>query len=51
METRAACLLQDLIKETATHFTKAKKFYDGLAAQLVKQGHSLDVFACSLDQV
>jgi protein transport protein SEC23 len=42
---------KDLIKETATHFTKAKKFYDGLAAQLVKQGHSLDVFACSLDQV
>lgn len=42
---------QDLVKETASHFKKAKKFYDGVAAQLVKQGHALDVFACSLDQV
>jgi len=38
------------VKETASHFKKAKKFYDGVAVQLVKQGHALDVFACSLDQ-
>ena len=42
---------KDLIKEAAPHYKKARKFYDGLAAQLVQQGHALDVFACSLDQV
>ena len=42
---------KDLVKEAAPHFKKARKFYDGLAAQLVQQGHALDVFACSLDQV
>ena len=42
---------QDLVKETAAHYKKARKFFDGLAAQLVRQGHALDVFACSLDQV
>ena len=41
---------QDLVKETAVHYKKARKCYDALAAQLVRQGHSLDVFACSLDQ-
>lgn len=39
------------MKEAAPHYKKARKFYDGLAAQLVQQGHALDVFACSLDQV
>lgn len=42
---------KDLMKEAAPHYKKARKFYDGLAAQLVQQGHALDVFACSLDQV
>lgn len=42
---------KDLVKETASHYKKARKFYDTLAAQLVRQGHTLDVFACSLDQV
>ena len=42
---------KDLVKEAAPHYKKARKFYDGLAAQLVQQGHALDVFACSLDQV
>ena len=42
---------KDLAKETAQHYKKARKFYDGLAAQLVQQGHALDVFACALDQV
>ncbi len=39
------------MKEAAPHYKKARKFYDSLAAQLVQQGHALDVFACSLDQV
>ena len=43
--------MQDLVKETAPYFKKAKKFFDALAGQLVRQGHALDVFACSLDQV
>lgn len=42
---------KDLVKEAAPHYKKARKFYDVLAAQLVQQGHALDVFACSLDQV
>lgn len=42
---------KDLVKDAASHYKKARKFFDGLAVQLVRQGHSLDVFACSLDQV
>ena len=42
---------KDLVKDAAPHYKKARKFYDSLAAQLVQQGHALDVFACSLDQV
>ncbi|KAK9814088.1 hypothetical protein WJX72_000474 [[Myrmecia] bisecta] len=42
---------KDLAKDSAPHFKKAVRFYDSLAVQLVGQGHSLDVFACSLDQV
>ncbi len=50
--SRHVCLdPQDLVKETASHYKKARKFFDTLAAQLVRQGHTLDVFACSLDQV
>lgn len=41
---------KDLLKDAAPHFKKAKKFYDGMAAQLVQQGHAMDVFACALDQ-
>jgi Sec23/Sec24 trunk domain len=43
--------LQDLAKETAPHYKNARRFYDQLAAQLVRQGHALDVFVCALDQV
>ena len=43
--------MQDLAKETAPYYKKAKKFFDALAGQLARQGHALDVFACSLDQV
>lgn len=42
---------KDLAKDAAPHFRKAKKFYDGLAAEFVQHGHALDIFACALDQV
>ncbi|BBN68938.1 Sec23/Sec24 protein transport family protein, partial [Prunus dulcis] len=42
---------KDLDKDSAPHFHKAVKFYEGLSKQLVHQGHVLDLFACALDQV
>ena len=42
---------KDLAKDAAPYYRKAKKFYDAIAVQLVSQGHSMDLFACSLDQV
>ena len=42
---------KDLVKDAAPHFRRALKFFDGVASQLVSQGHSLDVYACSLDQI
>ncbi|KAL0722125.1 hypothetical protein Bca4012_036724 [Brassica carinata] len=42
---------KDLDKGEAPFYEKSKKFYDGLADQLVNQGHVLDIFASSLDQV
>ncbi|KAL3832987.1 hypothetical protein ACJIZ3_007723 [Penstemon smallii] len=42
---------KDLDKDSAPHYHKAVKFYEGLSRQLVHQGHVLDVFACALDQV
>lgn len=42
---------KDLAKDSALYYSKAVKFYDGLATQLVSQGHVLDVFACAVDQV
>eukprot|EP00249_Psilotum_nudum_P009082 c21696_g1_i2 orf=1-2076(-) len=42
---------KDLDKDAVPHYHKAVKFYQGLAKQLVNQGHVLDLFACSLDQV
>lgn len=42
---------KDLAKDAAPHFNKAVKFYEGLAKQLVGQGHVLDLFACAVDQV
>lgn len=42
---------KDLDKDAAPFFHKAVKLYEGLAKQLVHQGHVLDVFACALDQV
>lgn len=42
---------KDLDKDSAPHFHKAIRFYEGLAKQLLNQGHVLDLFACALDQV
>lgn len=42
---------KDLAKDSATHFRKAKMYYDSIATQLVMQGHTLDLYACALDQV
>ncbi|KAK4765552.1 hypothetical protein SAY86_026642 [Trapa natans] len=42
---------KDLDKDAAPFFKKAVKFYEGLAKQLVNQGHVLDLFASALDQV
>ncbi|XP_061363758.1 protein transport protein SEC23 E-like isoform X1 [Gastrolobium bilobum] len=42
---------KDLDKDAAPYFKKAIKFYEGLAKQLVSQGHVLDLFASALDQV
>lgn len=42
---------KDLDKDSVPHYHKSVKFYEGLAKQLVNQGHVLDLFACSLDQV
>jgi len=41
---------KDLEKDSAPHFRKACKYYESVAAQLVSQNHTLDVFACALDQ-
>ena len=43
-------VLQDLAKDRAPHYKKARRFFDSIAVQLVQQQHSLDVFACALDQ-
>jgi len=42
---------KDIAKDAAPLHKKALKYYEGLATQLVAQGHALDVFACALDQV
>uniref|UniRef100_A0A0C9RQQ2 Protein transport protein SEC23 n=1 Tax=Wollemia nobilis TaxID=56998 RepID=A0A0C9RQQ2_9CONI len=42
---------KDVDKDAAPYYPKAVKYYEGLAKQLVNQGHVLDVFACALDQV
>ncbi|XP_010531432.1 PREDICTED: protein transport protein SEC23 [Tarenaya hassleriana] len=42
---------KDIDKDFAPHYHKAIEFYEGLAKQLVHQGHVLDVFACAVDQV
>lgn len=46
-----ACSHKDLAKDAAPHFRKAKKFYDGLAGEMVQHGNICDIFSCALDNV
>ena len=41
----------DLHKGNAPFFKGAVKFFDGVATRAVANGHTIDLFACSLDQV
>jgi len=40
-----------LRKETAKHVGVATKFFDSLTDRAVAQGHAVDIFSCSLDQI
>ncbi|KAI5062996.1 hypothetical protein GOP47_0021543 [Adiantum capillus-veneris] len=42
---------KDVDKGAASYYYQAINFYETLSKQLVTQGHVLDLFACSLDQV
>lgn len=42
---------KDIDKDSALYYHEAVEFYEKLAKQLVHQGHVLDVFASSVDQV
>ncbi|CDY13800.1 BnaA09g43020D [Brassica napus] len=42
---------KDIGKDSAPYYQEAVEFYEKLAKQLVHQGHVLDVFASSVDQV
>uniref|UniRef100_A0AAF5PU80 Protein transport protein SEC23 n=1 Tax=Wuchereria bancrofti TaxID=6293 RepID=A0AAF5PU80_WUCBA len=37
-------------EDNAPYMKKATKFYDGLAARAVKNGHVIDIYSCALDQ-
>lgn len=41
----------DIDKDHATHFKKATKFFDAMAARAVKNSHAIDIFASCYDQV
>jgi protein transport protein SEC23 len=41
----------ELRNDTAKHYKKASKYYQGITQRLVKNGHTVDVFAANLDQV
>jgi len=41
----------DISSGNAKHLSKAKKYYTELAARTAKNGHAVDIFGCSLDQV
>ena len=43
--------MQDFEHGLLKHFNQALKQYDNLADRMNKCGHTLDLFACSLDQV
>jgi protein transport protein SEC23 len=40
----------DIKEDNIPFMRKAIKFYDGLAARAVKNGHAVDVYSCALDQ-
>mmetsp|Transcript_1673 Transcript_1673/g.3733 ORF Transcript_1673/g.3733 Transcript_1673/m.3733 type:complete len:774 (+) Transcript_1673:53-2374(+) len=50
-KTEAIRSHKDLVKGETPYFQKAVQFYEGIANQLILQGHTLDVFACALDQI
>ncbi|VDK45353.1 unnamed protein product [Anisakis simplex] len=37
-------------EDNAPYMKKATKFYDGLGARAVKNGHVIDIYSCALDQ-
>lgn len=41
----------DISKEQSKHAKKSQKFFSELAKRAVNNGHVIDIFACSLDQV
>eukprot|EP01111_Echinosteliopsis_oligospora_P012394 TRINITY_DN4230_c0_g1_i1.p1 TRINITY_DN4230_c0_g1~~TRINITY_DN4230_c0_g1_i1.p1 ORF type:complete len:767 (+),score=244.33 TRINITY_DN4230_c0_g1_i1:143-2443(+) len=41
----------DIIKDKAKYVSKSTKFYEALSKRAVTNGHAVDIFACSLDQV
>ncbi|KAH9478504.1 GTPase-activating protein S23 [Psilocybe cubensis] len=41
----------DIEQDTAKHYRRAIKFYEGLAKRASRNGHTIDVFAGCLDQV
>jgi len=42
---------QDILDGKAVFFQRAREFYKSLALRAVENGHVIDLFACSLDQV
>ncbi|KAF9512932.1 hypothetical protein BS47DRAFT_1317957 [Hydnum rufescens UP504] len=41
----------DIDRDTVKHFKRATKFYEGLAKRAAENGHAVDLFAASLDQI
>lgn len=41
----------ELNKETAKHYSNATKFYSQQSKRAATNGHAIDVFSCSLDQI
>ncbi|OBZ67637.1 Protein transport protein SEC23 [Grifola frondosa] len=41
----------DIDRDSAKHFKRATKFYEGLAKRVANNGHAVDIFAGCLDQV
>ncbi|RLV90296.1 Protein transport protein SEC23 [Spathaspora sp. JA1] len=41
----------DIDKDNAKHFKKATKYYDSIAAKVVKNAHTVDIFAGCYDQI